>query len=292
MIEEMRDLVARHAGASLSARLPLRLSQSTAPSAPTHGFYEPMLCFVLQGAKRVIFGDRVIDYRGGHFLVASVDLPVIGEVIEASLDQPYQVVALDLDPAAIAALLIDLPVTGEDRAEAGISISAMTPEVMDPLLRMARLLDCPADAPVMAPMLEREILYRILQRPQGAILRQVARSDSRLSRVRRAIDWIRQNYTEPLRIDHLAGLAGMSNSSFHRHFKAVTAMSPLTYQKQIRLQEARRRLIAMPTEATRVAYAVGYESSSQFNREYARLFGQPPIRDATRFRASAVPAKA
>lgn len=285
MLEEMRALVARHAGAPVSPRLRLTVSQSTAPTPPTHGLYQPMLCFVLQGGKRVIIGDRMIDYRAGHFLVASVDLPVIGQVTEASTEKPYMVVGLKLDPAAIAALLIDLPHAGEGPGEAGISISAMTADLLDPLLRMMRLLDTPGDVPVMAPMLEREILYRVLQGPQGAILRQIARSDSRLSQVRRAIEWIRQNYAEPLRVEQLAGLAGMSASSFHRHFKAVTAMSPLAYHKQIRLQEARRRLIAAPAEAARVAYAVGYESASQFSREYARMFGRPPMRDAARLRA-------
>jgi AraC-like DNA-binding protein len=230
----------------------------------------------------------VIDYHAGHFLVASVDLPVIGEVVRASPEDPYRVVALALDPAALAALIIDLPPQQEDRAEAGIGLSEMSPDLLDPLLRMMRLLDAAGDVPVMAPMLEREILYRLLRGPQGSILRQIARSDSRLSRVRRAIEWIRQNYIEPLRVDHLAGLAGMSNSAFHRHFKAVTAMSPLAYQKQIRLQEARRRLIVTPAEAARVAYAVGYESPSQFSREYARLFGLPPIRDAARLRGTGV----
>ena len=285
MFEEMRALVARHADRPPVPRLRLTAHRSVAPTPPTHGLYQPMLCFVLQGSKRVIIGERVIEYRAGDFLVASVDLPVIGQVTEASADKPYMVVGLALDPAAIAALLIDLPHAGEGRGEAGISLSAMTADLLDPLLRLTRLLDRPEDIAVMAPMLEREILYRVLQGPQGAILRQIARSDSRLSQVRRAIDWIRQNFAEPLRVEHLAGLAGMSVSSFHRHFKAVTAMSPLAYHKQIRLQEARRRLIATPAEAARVAYAVGYESASQFSREYTRLFGRPPMRDAVRLRA-------
>lgn len=284
MIAELQSLVARHAGGEVPARLPLRLAQATAPTPPNPGLYAPMLCFVLQGAKRVIFGDRVIDYRAGDFLVASIDVPVIGQVTEASAGRPYRVVAMALDPATIAGLLIDLPHAGEAPAEAGIAVSAMTPPLIEPLLRMARLFDTPADAPVMAPMLEREILYRILQGPQGAILRQIARSDSRLSRVRRAIDWIRLHYAAPLRIDHLADLASMSPSSFHRHFKAVTAMSPLAYHKQIRLLEARRRLLIAPAKAAGVAYAVGYESPSQFSREYARLFGLPPRRDAARLR--------
>ncbi len=286
MIEEMRALVARHVDTSTPDRLRLVLRQSTAPTPPIHGVYEPMLCFILQGAKRVILGERVIEYRAGQFLVASVGLPVIGEVVEASPEAPYRAVALALDPATIAALLLDLPAAEDGSAETGFSLSPMTEHLMDPLLRMTRLFDTPDDMAVMAPMLEREILYRVLQGPQGGILRQIARSDSRLSRVRCAIDWIRQNYTEPLQVDHLADLANMSCSSFHRHFKAVTAMSPLAYQKQIRLQEARRRLIAAPDSAARVAYAIGYESPSQFSREYARLFGLPPGRDAARLRGN------
>jgi AraC-like DNA-binding protein len=295
MIDEMQDLVARHAhththtDATRVTGLPLHVSQSETPTPPAHGLYRPMMCLVLQGAKRVILGERVINYRAGDVLIASVDLPVIGQVVEASPQRPYRVLALMLDPAAIAALLLDLP-TGEDSpAQPGIGISPITPALLDPLLRMARLFDTPGDQAVMAPMLEREIYYRILQGPQGPLLRQIAQADSHLSRVRRAIDWIREHYARPLSIDHLAGLAGMSASSFHRHFKAVTAMTPLAYHKQIRLAEARRRLVAAPAEAARVAYAVGYESSSQFSREYARLFGLPPIRDAARLRKSGLP---
>lgn len=284
MIDELRALVARHADRPGPDRFRLIVRQSTAPTPPMPGLYEPMLCFILQGAKRAIVGDHILEYRSGQFLVASVGLPVVGEVIEASVEEPYRAVALSLDPAAIAALLLDLPGVAEGGSGSGFGISAMPAELIDPLLRLTRLLDRPGDRAVLAPMLEREILYRVLQGPQGALLRQIARSDSRLSRVRCAIDWIRQHYVEPLQVDHLAGLAGMSASSFHRHFKAVTAMSPLAYQKQIRLQEARRRLMATSEGAARIAYAVGYESPSQFSREYARLFGLPPVRDATRLR--------
>jgi AraC-like DNA-binding protein len=287
MIDELKALVARHADRAPQVRLPLRMNQTFEPSPPAHGVYQPMLCFVLQGAKRVIIGERVIEYHAGDFLVASVDLPVVAQVTEASPAKPYMVIAIALEPATIAALLLDMPRGGEDEASMGISISPMTTGLIDPLLRMTRLLDAPDDAAVMAPMLEREILFRILQGPQGPILRQIARSDSRLSQVRRAVDWIRQNYVEPLRIEDLARLSGMSLSSFHRHFKAVTAMSPLAYQKQIRLQEARRRLLASPIEAARVAYAVGYESPSQFSREYARLFGLPPVKDVARLKSVA-----
>jgi transcriptional regulator GlxA family with amidase domain len=165
----------------------------------------------------------------------------------------------------------------------------VTPQLLDPWLRLMRLLDTPEDMPVLGPMLEREILYRLLQGPQGGVLRQIALADSRLARVRRAIACIRARFDQPLRIEELAGLAGMSPAAFHRHFKAATAMSPLQYQKTLRLQEARRLLIAEP-DAARAGYAVGYESASQFSREYARLFGAPPARDAARLRGEGVTA--
>lgn len=268
----------------MPGQLPLTLHQSATPTSPNHSVYEPMACFILQGAKRVTMGDRIIDYRPGQFLIASVSLPVIGEVIEADRGEPYRMVALALDPASIGALLLDLSAQEESPAPIGLSVSTLTPHLADALFRLIRLLDEPDDLAVMAPMLEREMLYRMLQGPQGGILRQIARSDSHLSRLRRAIDWIRGHYAEPLTIDHLADLANMSRSSFHRHFKAVTAMSPLTYQKQIRLQEARRQLVTTAEGAAHIAYAVGYESPSQFSREYTRLFGLPPGRDGVRLR--------
>lgn len=246
--------------------------------------YEPMLCYVLQGAKRVTVGARTFEYRGGSFLTASLNLPAIGQVIEASPEKPYLSFALALDPATIAALLLDLPDAPGESMAPGLAVSPITPELADPLLRMVRLLDRPEDISVLRPMLEREMLYRILRGPQGPMLRQIGRSDSRLSQIRRAVEWSRKNFAEPLRVEDLADMAGMSVSSFHRHFKAVTSMSPLQYHKQIRLQQARLQLLATPGEAARVAFAVGYESASQFSREYARQFGLPPARDAARLR--------
>ena len=182
----------------------------------------------------------------------------------------------------LAALITDLPDRADDNAQA-FAVSPVTIDLLDPWLRFMKLLDTPADIPVLAPMLEREILYRLLQGPQGGALRQIARADSRLGQVRRAIAWIRDHYDQALRIEDLAAIAGMSAASFHRHFKAATAMSPLQYQKSLRLQEARRMLVTKQ-DAARVGYAVGYESASQFSREYARLFGAPPARDAMRLR--------
>jgi AraC-like DNA-binding protein len=285
-MNELRALVCKHVP-NADGHLPvprLQVHVGACTTRPLPAMYEPMLCFVLQGAKRVSFGDRTIEYRGASFLIASVDLPATGQVVQASADEPYIAMALALDPASVAAILLDMPARDGGQPARGLEISPLTADVVDPLLRLCRLLEAPDDIAVMAPMLEREILYRILLGPQGAMLRQIARSDSRLSQIRRAVDWIRRNFAEPLRVDALADMAGMSASSFHRHFKAVTAMSPLQYQKQIRLQEARRRLLGTPGEAARVAFSVGYESPSQFSREYARQFGLPPIRDAARLR--------
>lgn len=263
-------------------RVSISLGACTTKPLPT--LYEPMLCFVLQGAKQVVIGDRTITYRGPSYLLASVDLPATGQIIAATPEEPYVALALVLDPATVAAVLLDLPVLPDGPTADGFSIHPLSAALVDPLVRLCRLFDSPADAAVLAPMCEREILYRLLQGPAGPVLRQVARTDSRLSQVRRAVAWIRQNYAEPLRIEALAEHVGMSASAFHRHFKAVTAFSPLQFQKKIRLQEARRLLIAGSAEAARVAYAVGYESASQFSREYARHWGLPPARDAARLR--------
>jgi len=255
-----------------------------ATSSPTPGLFTPMLVVVLQGAKQLMIGDRVLRYDTASYFVASLDLPVSGCVIEATPAEPYVAVSLSLDCDALAGLLAELP----ERPAAdpsGFAVSAVTPELLDAWSRLLRLLDTPEDIAVLAPMLEREIHYRLLQGPQGSLLRQAARADSRLSQVRHAIGWLKSHYDRPMRIEALADLAGMSPASFHRHFRAATAMSPLQYQKSLRLQEARRLLIAN-TDASRAGYAVGYESASQFSREYARMFGAPPARDAVRLRTT------
>ena len=177
-----------------------------------------------------------------------------------------------------------MPGTDGPRAQ-GIGIGPLEADLLDPVLRLLRLLDRPAEAAALAPLVEREILYRLLCGPQGPMLRQIALADSRLSQVARAVAWIRENYHRPLRIDALAALAAMSPATLHRHFRAVTALSPLQYQKQIRLHEARRRMLARDADAQRIGFLVGYDSPSQFSREYARLFGAPPARDAARLRA-------
>jgi AraC-like DNA-binding protein len=289
-MDELRALLLRHGEDALTRtpipRVQVRIGATTTAPLPTT--FPPMVCFVLQGAKRMMVGEKSLVYRGHSYLIVSVDLPATGQVVEATADQPYLAIGLLLDPAVVAALLIDMPVPLREAPPAGdpagFGISPLTPDLIDPLLRLMRLLDSPRDIAMLAPLVERELLYRVMLGPQGGMLRDVGLADSRLAQVRRAIEWMRRHFAQPLRIEKLAGHVGMSESTFHRHFKAVTTISPLQYHKQIRLQEARRRLLAEPNDVTRVAFAVGYESASQFNREYARQFGMPPGRDAARMR--------
>lgn len=286
LLAEMGDLAARHSqGMRTTTPIPrVALFESRARTAHQPAIYEPMLCMVLQGAKAVTVGGRKLRYDPACYAIASVEMPVTSGVIEASPERPYRAVSMSLDREALAGLIPDLP--GGAPAEptaSGFDVSPVTFELADAWLRLLRLLDRPQDIPVLAPMLQREILYRLLQGPQAAMLRQIALADSRLSQVRRAIAWIRENYDQPLRVEALARLAGMSPATFHRHFKAATALSPLQYQKNLRLQHARRLLVA-DHDAARAGYSVGYESASQFSREYARLFGAPPARDAQRLR--------
>lgn len=285
-MDELRDLVARHAGAQATPTAMRRVAvfRSDHPTTPLSTLYEPILCVVLQGVKRAIIGDRVMTYDAANYFAATVDVPVTGEIVEATPQRPYLVAALTLDPATIAAVLLDMRTPPAEPAGFGFGVSPMTPDLTDAWTRMLRLADRPDDVAMLAPMLEREILYRVLRGPLGGTVAQMARADGRVGQIRRAIARIRRTYDTPFLVDDVAAEAGMSVSSFHRHFKAVTAMSPIQYQKQLRLQEARRLLLSEAADATGVAFAVGYESASQFSREYARQFGAPPARDAARLR--------
>jgi AraC-like DNA-binding protein len=261
-------------------RVGLRVARETGWRSPT--IYQPMLCVVLQGAKEVMIGDRTLRYDTASYFISSVDVPASGCIVEASMERPYVAVTLALDHDNLAGLIADGggPIDG---GSTSFAVAEMTADLLDAWSRMLRLLDRPAEIAVMAPLIEREILFRLLCGPHGALIRQAVRADSRLSQIRAAIAWIRTHYAEPLSAEFLSSLAGMSMASFNRHFRAATAMSPLQYQKALRLQEARRLLIAS-TDATRAAYAVGYESPSHFSREYNRMFGAPPARDAARMR--------
>jgi AraC-like DNA-binding protein len=241
--------------------------------------------------KRTVLNDKVFEYGAGQYLVVSVDLPIVGHVVRASSEEPYLAFAMTLKPAAIATLLLETAASDQGAVEArGFAISDTTIDLLDPMVRLLRLLDRPQDIAVLGPMIEREILWRLLTGEQGGTARQIGLADSRLSQIGRAIRWIRVHYAEVIRIEDLAQVAGMSASSLHRHFRGVTAMSPLQYQKQIRLQEARARLIAESQDVATVGFDVGYDSPSQFSREYRRLFGAPPGKDIARLRKSSTPA--
>ncbi|HWA62044.1 MAG TPA: AraC family transcriptional regulator [Caulobacteraceae bacterium] len=283
-LDDLRAIAARHAvpGRVETAVPRFGVATGWASARPLPSMYRPMICVVLQGAKEVTIGERRLRYDPGAYFVAALDLPARGCIVQTRPDEPYLGLILALDGDVLSSLITDTPARDE-AAGAAFAVSPVTDDLLDPWLRMLRLLDAPADIPVLAPLIEREILYRVLQGPQGGVLRQAARADSRIAQVRRAIGFIRDHFDKPLRVEALADLAGMSAASFHRHFKAATAMSPLQYQKTLRLQQARQLLIARQ-DAARAGYAVGYESASQFSREYARLFGAPPARDAVRLR--------
>jgi AraC-like DNA-binding protein len=264
----------------------LTLMRISHPTEPMHGLIEPTLCIVAQGRKRTITGDRVLNYDASNFLVVSADTPIIGQVMEASPDAPYLCLKLDLDPAAITELLIDVGNLGggASEADASLSVTPMTPELVDAATRLVRLLASPDDIRILAPMVRRELLYRVLQTDQATRLQQIAVAESRLQQVNRAIGWIKANYRDTFAIETVAAEARMSPSSLHFHFKAVTAMSPLQYQKQLRLQEARRLMLSEALDAATAGHRVGYDSPSQFSREYARTFGAPPLRDVARLK--------
>lgn len=287
VLGELKELLGRHAveGRFETAIPRLSLCRFEARTMPRPVLYEPVLVVSVQGRTRLTIGDTVLTSDAGKYLIISVDLPVLGEISEASRAVPCLAISLRIDRAALTSILLGMPALRTNvPSSSAMGVSPVTNELLDAVVRLVRLLDNPADIATLAPLIEREILYRLLVGAQGAMLRQVALAESPLSRISRAIEWIRQHYTEPFRVESVAALVGMSPSSFHRHFKAATAMSPLQYQKQIRLQEARLLLLGERTGAGHVGFAVGYESPSQFSREYSRLFGAPPRRDAARLR--------
>jgi AraC-like DNA-binding protein len=249
----------------------------------------PMFAVIAQGAKTIALADCVYEYRAGRYLISPLDLPTTGHYIGASRERPALGFGLTLEAAAIADLLLtadhdDIP-RDDGRTPRGLIVSDMTEDLLDPVIRLVRLLDRPQDIRTLAPLIVREILWRLITGEQGALVRQFVYPDSNLSYIARAIQWIRENYTEPFRVEELARMSGMSTSSFHRHFQAVTAMSPLQFQKRIRLGEARLLLAAQPSDVTGVSFRVGYNSPAQFSREYRRLFGAPPSEDAANLQA-------
>jgi AraC-like DNA-binding protein len=259
------------------------------PLGPHHSVQTPALCLIAQGAKSVLVGNDVYEYDPLHYLVSSVDLPVVGRVKVASETEPYLGLRLDLDVELIASLISDehLPPAVPADASRGVYVNRLDAPLLEALLRLLRLLDTPADIPILAPMIKREIVYRLLTNGPGARLRQIALHDSQANRIAKAIRLLHEHFTQPLRMESVARDVHMSVSSLHHHFKAVTAMSPLQYQKQLRLQEARRLIFTADVDVATAAARVGYESPSQFSREYSRLFGASPLRDKRRWQEDA-----
>ncbi|KQR77270.1 AraC family transcriptional regulator [Burkholderia sp. Leaf177] len=249
--------------------------------------YQPMLHLVLQGSKTLSIGDRILDYGSATYFLVPVDVPATGQIRQGGPGRPYLAISLTLDPYVIAGLLQGDVEVGEPSKASCFSSVPAPAEMIDAWLRMMRLIDRPLEAAVLAPMIEREILFRALQGPYGGMLRDMASPDGRLSQIRRAIHWIREHYTEAFRVEHIAAMANMSVAAFYRHFRSITAMTPIQYQKRLRLLRARWLLLFEPRDAASIAFAVGYERASQFNREYARMFGMPPARDVARFKSPA-----
>ncbi|MFI5710287.1 AraC family transcriptional regulator N-terminal domain-containing protein [Kribbella sp. NPDC051620] len=286
LLAELRDRIAAHTRADLQTPIDGLLLARMESSDPDYSLTEPLLVVMAQGAKQLLLGDKVYEYRAGDVLIVTADLPVTGHFIEASPEQPSLGLGLVLRPATIAPLLLESTRPRTTPSGPAMATGPASPELLDAAARLLRLLDSPADIPVLAPMIEREILWRLLTGPHADVIRQIGLADSSLTHISRAIRWIRENYAEPMRIADLASLAGMSPAAFHRHFRAITALSPLQFQKRIRLQEARSLLASHPTDIAGIGHLVGYDSPSQFNREYRRLFGTPPGQDAARLRTT------
>jgi AraC-like DNA-binding protein len=282
---EMAQIIARHTleeGYQQSAIDGLWLIRADTPSMPVPTVYDPSLCIIVQGAKTVAVGGRSLFYDAAHYLIASVDLALVGHVVSASPDEPYLCCKIDFDPTVMAELIMAEGGSVPPGDPPALVVHSSDPALLDAACRLLRLLDTPQAIPALAPLIQREILYRLLTGPHGAMLRHAASADSHLGQISRAIAWIRQHMRVQLRIADVASAAGMSVSSLHQHFKTITGLTPLQFHKQLRLHEARNLMIAGGLPAGSAGFAVGYDSPSQFSREYRRLYGAPPRSDIAR----------
>jgi AraC-like DNA-binding protein len=293
--QELSALVARLTpidGTYQSVLPALALTRCSVPTVRMPTVYQPCLGIVVQGRKRALLNDEVFHYDALNYLVVSVTLPGMGQVLEATPELPYLSLRLNLDLEEIARLVLELGDRGPSppAADRGLFVARLDEPLLDAVLRMVKLLDTPEDIGVLAPVIQREIYYRILRGELGYRLVDLAQCDGGNHRIVRAIEWLKQHYAVPLRIEELADAMHMSPSALHHRFKAVTAMSPLQYQKHLRLHEARRLMFADGIESATAGHRVGYESASQFSREYRRLFGAPPRSEIARLREAGLPA--
>ncbi|MBS1834925.1 MAG: AraC family transcriptional regulator [Acidobacteria bacterium] len=280
LAERIATVAAASAGRLDTAMPGLYVSRRVKPTEPMNGTYEPSVAVVAQGRKRVTVGSSSLVYDTSHFLLTSLDLPIVGQVVEASEEAPFLCMLLKFDMALVREMMLseqtDAAAPSSDLA---MNLGQITPGILRPCVRLLELLETPEDIPALAPLAQRELIYRLLKSDGGARLRAIATQGDQSNRTARAVAWIRDNYAAPLRMEQLADVAGMGVSTLHHHFRALTAMSPLQYQKQLRLQMARGRMLTEGLDAASAAFAVGYESASQFSREYSRFFGAPPLRD-------------
>ncbi|HZR39891.1 MAG TPA: AraC family transcriptional regulator [Ktedonobacteraceae bacterium] len=268
----------------------LHLSRTSLPTKPLHSVTSPSFCVIAQGSKEVLLGESCYRYDPLHYLLATIELPSVSQVLEASKERPYLSLRLELAPMLVGSVMLDSSYSSlRDTAEiSALDVSPLDGPLLDATVRLVRLLDAPAEAPVLLPLITREIIYRLLMGEQGSRLRHIAILGGYTSHIARAVQRLRQDFDQPLRIEEIARELGMSVSGFHHHFKAVTAMSPLQFLKRLRLQEARRLMLGEDLDAASTAYRVGYRDASQFNREYKSLFGVPPMRDVQRLREEAL----
>ncbi|MED1203091.1 AraC family transcriptional regulator [Heyndrickxia acidicola] len=288
--DDLAKLIERYSkqdGVHSTAIPPLYFIRRSNVTDLRHVFYNPSLCIIVQGAKEVLLAQERFKCGPTNYLVSSVDLPVKSQVTTASFDEPYLALALQISPIQILEVLSDsvIPAGRQENSKRAMYVSPIELSLLDAVLRLANLLDNPKDIPVLAPLFTKEILYRVLQGQHATMLEQIAIEGSSTNRIRDVIEHIKVNYDKSLKIEELAEIATMSIASIHRHFKEVTSMSPIQFQKQMRLQKARHLLFFESTDAADVAFKVGYESPSQFSREYSRMFGYPPIEDIKRLRA-------
>jgi AraC-like DNA-binding protein len=271
----------------------LILRRYSAISEPVYAVSQPSLCVIAQGSKEIYLGERRYRYDPFHYLLVTAELPVVGQYLDASEERPFLGLILTLDAALVSSVIAE---AGHAAPQNGTSIRALDVSPLSAILlgavvRLVRLLDAPGDAPILAPLIKREIVYRLLQGAQSGRLGHIALLNGSSRRIALSVKWIRENFDQPLQIERLAEELGMSPSSFYHHFKAVTDMTPLQFQKQLQLQEARRLMLSEELDAATAGYRVGYKDASHFNREYKRLFGRPPVRDVERLRKAARPAR-
>src|SRR5919112_2625628 len=290
--DELGQLVARATGEDGTVEVPggLRLLRRSSPTPKDHGVSSPAFCVIAQGSKEVLLGDDCYRYDANHFLITAAALPTATRITEASVERPYLGVVLGLDPALVGSVMVEAghPAPGEKAAVRAFDVSPLDEDLLDAVLRLVGLLDASAEeARFLRPLVTREIVFRLLRGAQGGRLRQIAVLGGHAHRIARAIERLRKDFDRPLRIEDIARESGMSVSGFHHHFRALTAMSPLQFQKQLRLQEARRLMLGEGLDATSAGYRVGYGNASHFTREYKRLFGAPPMHDVERLRSGA-----